>query len=74
MDWMAQEGGAASKRARIVSIIRSLQPSKRTLDAAVIKVPHRQVMEEVLSTLEIQRVVSDLKIKESCFIRCLRFG
>ena len=53
MEWMTQEGLAASTRATIVSTIRSVQPLNRALDAAVIKVPHRQVMEEVLSIPEI---------------------
>ena len=65
--WMVDEGLAASTRATIVSTIRSVQPSNRALDAAVIKVPHRQVMEEVLSIPEIQRVLVDLKEKEPWF-------
>ncbi len=67
VDCMAQEGLAASTRATIVSMIRSVQPSNHSLDSAVIKLPHRQVMEEVLSIREIQWVLSDLKIKESWF-------
>ena len=50
-----------------MSTIRSVQPLNRALDAAVIKVPHRQVMEEVLSIPEIQRVLAYLKEKESWF-------
>ena len=64
---MTQEGLAASTRATIVSTIRSVQPLNRALDAAVIKVPHRQVMEEVLSIPEIQKVLAYLKEKESWF-------
>jgi len=64
---MTQEGLAASTRATIVSTIRSVQPLNRALDAAVIKVPHRQVMEEVLSIPEIQSVLAYLKEKESWF-------
>ena len=67
MEWMTQEGLAASTRATIVSTIRSVQPLNRALDAAVIKVPHRQVMEEVLSIPEIQKVLAYLKEKESWF-------
>ena len=67
MSWMVDEGLAASTRATIVSTIRSVQPANRALDAAVIKVPHRQVMEEVLSIPEIQRVLVDLKEKEPWF-------
>ena len=49
------------------STIRSVQPLNRALDAAVIKVPHRQVMEEVLSIPEIQKVLAYQKEKESWF-------
>ena len=67
VEWMTQEGLAASTRATIVSTIRSVQPLNRALDAAVIKFPHRQVMEEVLSISEIQKVLAYLKEKESWF-------
>ena len=67
MEWMTQEGLAASTQATIVRTIRTIQSLNRALDAAVIKVPLPQVMEEVLSITEIQRVLSDLKIKESWF-------
>mgnify|MGYP002827611726 CR=1 FL=1 len=67
MDRMTLEWLAASTRATIVSTIRSVQPLNRALDAAVIKVPHRQVMEEVLSIPEIQKVLAYLKEKESWF-------
>ena len=71
VEWMTQEGLAASTRATIVSAIRSVQPLNRALDAAVMKVSHRQVMEEVLSIPEIQRVLAYLKEKESWFYpRC----
>ncbi|KZR70212.1 site-specific integrase [Prochlorococcus sp. MIT 1303] len=67
LDWMADDGLAASTRATIVSTIRSVRPSNRALDAAAINAPHRQVMEEVLSIPQIQRVLAHLKEKEQWF-------
>ncbi len=68
--WMEAEGLAASTRSSILSTIRSVQPANQALAAAVIKVPHRSVQEEVLSKGEIQRVLDDLRIHEDWYYPC----
>ena len=68
--WMEAEGLAASTRLSILSTIRSVQPANQALAAAVIKVPHRSVQEEVLSKGEIQRVLEDLRINEDWYYPC----
>ena len=68
--WMEAEGLAASTRLSILSTIRSVQPANQALAAAVIKVPHRSVQEEVLSKGEIQRVLEDLRIHEDWYYPC----
>ncbi len=65
--WMEEEGLAASTRCSILSTIRTVQPANKALAAAVIKVPHRSVQEELLSKGEIQRVLEDLRINEDWY-------
>ena len=65
--WMEEEGLAPATRSSIVSTIRSVQPGNKPLAAAVIKVPHRSVQEEVLSKGEIKRVLEDMRIHEDWY-------
>ena len=65
--WMEAEGLAASTCCSILCTIRSVQPSNQALAAAMIKVPHRSVQQEVLSKGEIQRVLEDLRINEDWY-------
>lgn len=67
LSWMEAEGLAASTRSTLLSTIRSVQPGNQALAAAVVKVPHRSVQEEVLSKGEIQRVLEDLRIHEDWY-------
>ena len=68
--WMESEGLAASTRLSILSTIRTVQPGNHALAAAVIRVPHRCVQEEVLSKGEIHRVLEDLRINEDWYYPC----
>ena len=48
--WMKAEGLAASTQSTILSTIRSVQPKNKALHKVHVKVPHRCVHQEVLSS------------------------
>jgi len=70
LEWMESEGLAASTRSTIVSTIRSVQPTSQAWATVRVKVPSRSVHEEVLSKVEIQRVLEDLRIHEDWYYPC----
>ena len=67
LTWMEAEGLAASTRSTLLSTIRSVQPGNQALAAAVVKVPHRSVQQEVLSKGEIKRILEDMRIHEDWY-------
>jgi integrase len=68
--WMEAEGLSASTRQSIVGLLRRVQPQNAALQAVQIKVPARSVQHEVLSTVEIQKVLQDLQEREQWFFVC----
>lgn len=65
--WMQAEGLAASTRSTVLSTLRSAQLGNRALRSVAVKVPVRSVQQEVLSTQEIQLVLSELRRGEAWF-------
>ena len=67
VEWMEKQGLAASTRMSVLSTIRVVHPRKDALKDVVVKVPHRCVLDEVLSTGEIQGILKDLEEREPWF-------
>lgn len=67
LEWMQEQGLAASTRSTVLSTLRSSQPGNRALRAVSVKVPVRSVQQEVLSTQEIQLVLAELRRSEAWF-------
>jgi len=65
--WMEERGLAASTRMTVLSTIRCVHPRADALKDVMVRVPHRSVLEEVLSKGEIQSVLADLKEHEAWY-------
>lgn len=70
VEWMEEQGLSASTRKAVVSTIRSVHPRPEVLEGIRIALPRRTVMEDVLSSGEIQALLGDLREKEPWFYAC----
>lgn len=70
VQWMEGEGLSASTRKSIVGLLRSVDGENSGLRQIRIKVPARSVQQEVLSRVEIQKVLEDLRVHEQWYYPC----
>jgi len=70
VQWMEAEGLSASTRKSIVGLLRGIDGKNQVLQQIKIKVPARSVQHEVLSKVEIQKVLADLRVNEAWFYPC----